>query len=178
MTLDEFWEHIRATRRKDPDAHQERLVQRLAKLPREEIVDFAHWWNVMMDESYSRDLWAAAYYANGGCSEDGFIDFRSWLILQGRDVFQAVVADPNALVDHVGGGNADGEFMCESNPAGSAWDIAFWRGPAAMHPGAAFNALYESRHPEPLPTRELGESWDFDDPEQRKLRLPRFAGDD
>lgn len=32
-------------------------------------------------EAYRRDLWAAAYHANGGCSDDGFIDFRIWLIL-------------------------------------------------------------------------------------------------
>ena len=35
MTEDEFWDHIRATRRVDPEAHNERLVKRLAKLPEE-----------------------------------------------------------------------------------------------------------------------------------------------
>jgi len=43
MTRDEFWEHIRTTRRTDPHAHVERLVKRLAKLPVEDILDFDHW---------------------------------------------------------------------------------------------------------------------------------------
>ncbi len=177
MTLDEFWEHIRATRRKDSEAHAELLTNRLVKRSREDIIDFAHWWNLMMAEAYHRNLWAAAYYVNGGCSNDGFIDFRSWLILQGRDVFHTVVSDPNTLADHVGNGEADGEFMCECDPACEAWDIAF-EGGAGEAADAAFNSLYKARHPGPFPTRELGESWDFDDPEQRKLRLPRFAGDE
>jgi hypothetical protein len=41
MTRDEFWDHVRATRRKDPDAHAERLTRRLAKFPADEIIDAA-----------------------------------------------------------------------------------------------------------------------------------------
>ncbi len=173
MTLDEFWDHIRATKRKDPEAHAERLAKRLAKLSAEDIVDFQHWWDLMMTEAYHRDLWAAAYYANGGCSDDGFEYFRSWLVQQGRDVFHAVVADPNALVDVVADGTADGEFMCECNPGAEAWFATF-----GGESDEEFSTLYNTRHPEPIPRRELSPDWDFDDPEQRKLRLPRFAGDD
>ena len=51
MTLDEFWEHIRTTKRKDPDAHAERLTRRLAKLSAEDVVDFQYWWDRMMTEA-------------------------------------------------------------------------------------------------------------------------------
>jgi hypothetical protein len=44
-------------------------------------------------------LWAAAYVINGGCSNDGFEYFRGWLIVQGREVFEHVVADPGTLAD-------------------------------------------------------------------------------
>ena len=91
MTLDEFWDHIRATKRKDPDAHQERLVKRLAKLPVDDILDFGNWWWIVRCEAYSWNLWGAAYIINGGCSDDGFDYFRGWLILQGRDVFPELV---------------------------------------------------------------------------------------
>jgi hypothetical protein len=175
VTLDEFWDHIRLTKCADPDEHADALVERLVVLAPEDIVDFEYWWNLMFAEAYHRDLWGAAYCANGGCSDDGFIDFRSWLILQGRDVFQTVVSDPNALADRVVGGTADGEFMCECYIATTAWD----KNPERRAGGfPAFEALYVARHPEPIPRRELGEPWDFDDPEQRRLRLPRFAGDD
>ena len=50
-----------------------------------------------MAGSYWTPLWAAAYVINGGCSDDGFDYCRGWLILQGREVFEHVVADPRTL---------------------------------------------------------------------------------
>jgi hypothetical protein len=35
----------------------------------------------------------------GGCSDDSFMDFRTWLMLQGRDAIEAVVQDPDVLAD-------------------------------------------------------------------------------
>jgi hypothetical protein len=34
---------------------------------------------------------------NGGCGDDGFCYFRDWLIAQGKEVFDAAVADPESL---------------------------------------------------------------------------------
>lgn len=34
-----------------------------------------------------------------GCSDDGFIDFRAWLIAQGRDVYLSALADPDSLAE-------------------------------------------------------------------------------
>ncbi len=48
--------------------------------------------------AYRWDLWAAAYIIEGGCSDDGFTDFRAGLIGLGRDVYYAAVADPGSLV--------------------------------------------------------------------------------
>jgi hypothetical protein len=53
-----------------------------------------------MSCSYLGSLWAAAYRINGDCSDDGFDYFRDWLITQGRDMFEAAVADPDALADN------------------------------------------------------------------------------
>lgn len=47
--------------------------------------------------SHRNQLWAAGYLINDGCSDDGFEYFRAWLIAQGREVFERVVADPDAL---------------------------------------------------------------------------------
>src|SRR5947207_15882792 len=137
MTLDEFWEHIQKSKRKDPDAHAELLEQRLAKLSAEDIVDFQYWWDVTTSEAYHWDLWAAAYYVHGGCSDDMFIDFRAWLVLQGLDVFHSVVNDPNKLLDYVDG-DEEPELLCESYPASRAWDSAF-----GEDTDDTFNALYE-----------------------------------
>jgi hypothetical protein len=34
---------------------------------------------------------------NGGMSDDGFTDFRYWLISRGRDVYERALADPDSL---------------------------------------------------------------------------------
>jgi hypothetical protein len=68
-------------------------------IPREEIVAAGHALQELMVGSYRTPLWAAAYVVNGGCSNDGFDYFRGWLIVQGREVFEHVVADPDALAD-------------------------------------------------------------------------------
>ena len=94
MTLKEFWEHIEKTRRKDPDAHVERLIARLAKLPPNKIIEFAHRWNELHRASYNWNLWGAAYLINGGCSDDGFDYFRDWLLLQGRKVYEGALKNP------------------------------------------------------------------------------------
>src|SRR5438552_328287 len=99
MTEDEFWDHIRASRRVDPEAHAERLTARLAKLPEEEILDFDHLWDVVLARAYRTDLWGAAYLVNGGCSDDLFEYFRRWLVLQGRTTYAAALADPDSLAD-------------------------------------------------------------------------------
>lgn len=44
-------------------------------------------------------MWGAAYIIEGGCSDDGFTDFRSWLISRGRDVYEAALRDPESLVE-------------------------------------------------------------------------------
>jgi hypothetical protein len=44
--------------------------------------------------AYRWDLWGAAFVINGGCSDDGFEYFLGWLIAQGRDYYQAALADP------------------------------------------------------------------------------------
>jgi hypothetical protein len=37
---------------------------------------------------------------NAGCSDDGFEDFRGWLIAQARQVYQASLQDPDSLALH------------------------------------------------------------------------------
>src|SRR5207247_1890272 len=51
--------------------------------------------------AYRWDLWAAAYWLGGGCSDDGFIDFRSCLISLGKTDYERILADPDNLVDVV-----------------------------------------------------------------------------
>ena len=172
MTLDEFWEHIKKTKRKDPEAHVEKLTARLSKLHSDEVVDFDHWWNLLAREAYHWNLWAAAYLMNGGCSDDGFTDFRSWLILKGRDVFQTAVSNPDTLAD-IADPDED-EATCECYPALRAWFAATGR--AEDDAGyTAWSAACAAKYPARQPPPELGDGWDFDDDDEMRKRLPRLA---
>ncbi len=172
MTLDEFWDHIQKSKRKDPDAHAERLEQRLTKLPPDEILDFNHWWELMMGEAYNWNLWGAAYLINGGCSDDGFEYFCRWLVLRGRDVFQTAVTAPDTLADVVD--PDDVAVECGCSPAQSAWFTAT-KTEQDDTGYEAYSAAERARHPNSPRHPELGASWDFDNDAEMRKRLPRLS---
>ena len=98
---DRFWQIIDATVGPDMDAQLQKLGDTLVTLTREELLAFdADFWRASL-AAYRWDLWGAAYVINGGCSDDGFIDFRSWLIAQGKAVYDAALAEPESLAGHI-----------------------------------------------------------------------------
>jgi len=72
----------------------ERIEASLAVLEPAEIEEFQRLLRLFLDLTYHWDLWAVAYAARGGCGDDEFEYFRAWLILQGKDVYEAAVTDP------------------------------------------------------------------------------------
>jgi len=92
----------------------------LSKLPSTEIAAFARDQEDLMRDSYRWDLWGAAFVINGGCSDDGFDYFRAWLMLQGRDVWEAALRDPESLA----GVSFQGDAECEDAlySAGKAYE--------------------------------------------------------
>jgi len=102
MNETEFWNLIAASKRDsqgDSDRQLELLERALAGQPEAEILDFDRLLHEQMARSYTRELWAAAYIINGGCSDDGFDYFRAWLIAQGWKVFRKALKDPESLAD-------------------------------------------------------------------------------
>ena len=99
MTLDEFWTLIDRTNRSaaDIDDRIEDLREILSRRSTEDVVAFDRRFTETLDRAYSYDLWGAAYVIQGGCSDDGFWDFRSALISMGKDVFERALADPDSL---------------------------------------------------------------------------------
>jgi hypothetical protein len=173
MTEPEFWAHVRAARprRYDPDAHADALADRLSKLPEGDILDFVHHWDMASARAYRRDLWGAAYLVNGGCSDDGFQYFRWWLVLQGREVYAAALADPDSLAEVLDG---ETEVEAEVYPGMDAWFAA-----TGTRVGDAGYAAYERamtfRHPKRPAEPSLAPRWDFDDHEEYRRRFPRLA---
>ena len=170
MDASELWDLVETAREQvedadDADAVAAALVQELAERDPDVIEAFDLALAAVLAQSYTTDLWAAAYLINGGASDDGFDYFRGWLVAQGRDVFEAAVADPDSLaeVPAVRGATAgDDELECEEMLS-VAWDA---------YSAATDDDLPERAAPE-LP--ELDPMWDFDDEQEMRDRLPRLA---
>lgn len=101
MDESKFWSLVEASfaERTPALSNQPALLQKkLESLAPSEIVAFDGIFRKLHADAYRWDLWAAAYIIEGGCSDDGFIDFRAGLIGLGREVYEAALADPNSLV--------------------------------------------------------------------------------
>lgn len=107
----EFWDVIDQARRRGKSCAESArdLELILSKLPSTQIEAFARDQEDLMRDSYRWDLWGAAFVINGGCSDDGFDYFRGWLMLQGRDVWEAALRDPESLA----GVSIQGDAECE-----------------------------------------------------------------
>jgi hypothetical protein len=104
FNITNFWDLIEYTKRAsggDADKQAELLITELSKLADEDIVGYQVILTQQMDRAYNRDLWAAAYIINCGCSDDGFMDFRAWLIAQGRLAFEMALDEPEMLSEIV-----------------------------------------------------------------------------
>jgi hypothetical protein len=96
-----FWELIRSSNRESRGHYQKQcqiLREKLENLPSKDIVAFQRTFTALMAGSYSFNLWEAAYALNGGCSDDCFEYFRSWLIAQGRNKFYWTLKYPRILL--------------------------------------------------------------------------------
>ena len=172
MDTKDFWKLIDDARTlvvepSDAEAVAGRVTALLAERPADDILAAQQLLWDLMAASYRAPLWAAAYTINGGCSDDGFDYFRGWLIAQGREVFERVVADPDALagLPVVRAAAAEGmELECE-RVLGVAWD-AYRTATGKTLPQGSFTIDYPGLDPE--------WDFDFDDAERVALRLPEL----
>jgi len=115
LSRDSFWNIIdhSAAFEADPDAQLVDLRATLSRLSPSQVADFERMFDETLRQSYSWDLWGAAYVANGGASDDGFEYFRCWLISKGRKVFDKVSANPDSLADLLAAGEGAGDLEFE-----------------------------------------------------------------
>ena len=99
-----FWElmeHTKQISRNNGRKQAQLLIDELTKLTKDEIIDYYKFFRDYMGQAYSHNLWDAAYIIGCGCSDDGFKDFRAWLIGQGRTAFENALKDPESLIEVV-----------------------------------------------------------------------------
>ena len=96
MTEDVFWELIdHGLGKQSIGERLDTLPERLALFKPAAIRKFDQILRQMDNAAYRHAVWALAYLLRGGCSDDSFDAFRGWLILQGRKVFEATLANPD-----------------------------------------------------------------------------------
>ena len=99
VNKDSFWTLIDQAK-EHTGGPNEWLMEQLVDMGPEQAQKFDTIARVYMDLAYQYGLWAAAsVMARYGCSDDGFIDFRAWLVGRGREVYMAALKDPNSLAD-------------------------------------------------------------------------------
>jgi hypothetical protein len=99
-----FWsliDHTRLTSQGDQPKQGDLLIQTLAQYPIDEILAWGEIFESLMDQAYVAELWEVASLIECGCSDDGFMDFRAWLIGLGKDTFEKVLINSENLVDIV-----------------------------------------------------------------------------
>jgi hypothetical protein len=97
----------------------------------------------------------------GGCSDDMFEYFRAWLVAQGRETFDRVLADPQSLAD-----------LDEEDPSAACEFESLLAVAAGAYEAAGFGDLYDvvpARDSPPKLDREL------DDEEKLDAKYPRIA---
>ncbi|MFD5827688.1 DUF4240 domain-containing protein [Lentzea sp. NPDC060358] len=173
MDSNTFWKLIADARAavadpSDTEAVVAAATDLLADRPPAEIVAAQQVLWDLMAASYLNPLWAAAYVINGGCSDDGFDYFRGWLLTQGRETYEAVLADPDALagLPVVVAAAESGEELEGEDALSIAWN-AHIKATGMQLPQDAFRIRYP----------ELDPQWDFDfdDGAEMAARLPRLA---
>ena len=153
MNLETFWGLI--DQAGNSSNTHETLRQSLQPLSAPDIAKFQSHFDQLFDSAYRWNLWGAAYIIAGGCSDDGFIDFRYGLISRGRTVFETTLANPDLLA---------------TLEIEEIEDEAF---------GYIAQEIYESKTGQSIPRDTsniapdpIGEEWDFDDEDENQIRLP------
>ncbi|MET9927805.1 MULTISPECIES: DUF4240 domain-containing protein [Streptomyces] len=185
MDIDTWWGLVGRAREAAGDRADDRdppddplpgaLTEVLAALEPERIVDFAVTAYEVTGSAYRWPLWNAAYLIEGGCGDDGFMDFRDGLVLLGREVFTRAVADPDSL--------AGLPVVVRMSREESGWiGYESLTGPvktAYERAGGAADGFYEAVKAAGRgrigPREPDGENWDAEDADLSRRHLPRLA---
>ena len=105
MDRKQFWGLIDSVNNKvdvnDQEAVLKATREALCELSSDAIVEWYELYRELHKEAYRDDLWDAVADCGIHATDDGFIDFRAWLISQGQKVYEAVMAEPKSLSAYV-----------------------------------------------------------------------------
>ncbi|MGW2144914.1 DUF4240 domain-containing protein [Nonomuraea bangladeshensis] len=185
MDTGEFWHLIEQSGRETSGKKaraawlQDALEQRSA----EDILDFESCMLLARRRVDTWLMWGAMRALFGFGSDDGFWYFQMWLVGLGREVFEQVARDPDALVDvpevqRLVAMERRGplwtkddwpQFEILDYVAGDAWERVTGKGHEIFSDAleARGHQLFAIPHPS-------DEAWELDDKEESARRLPRI----
>ena len=99
----QFWQIIDQSLVKSTNkAEQKAYIEKeLYKLSLEEIIGFQLRTALLKYDTYTSEMWCAAYLIRNGCSDDGFEYFRNWLIFRGQEAYCNAKENPDSLLEVV-----------------------------------------------------------------------------
>ncbi len=97
MDKTRFWTLIETTFDADCEKHTARFKVALLRLSADEVMECERIFDEYEVALYRWDLWGVAYLIGGGCSDDGFSDFREMIIRRGQKFYDAMLADPEKM---------------------------------------------------------------------------------
>ncbi|HEV7402939.1 MAG TPA: DUF4240 domain-containing protein [Chthoniobacteraceae bacterium] len=98
MDDEAFWQIIEETHDTSMEEQEEKLGRRLEELSEAEIIEFERLECLRVLDLYSWELWGVAHLHGGYCSDDGFTDWRHWVVFCGKEVFETARDHPDDLV--------------------------------------------------------------------------------
>lgn len=117
MTRDDFWRLI-AKKRGNLDRFTSALDKQLKSLAAKEIEDFARHYAELQNEANTTGILEAAYIIGCGASNDGFVDFRRWIVFQGETHFSNIIDNPDYLGGYDRKADPIEQWYCEYDPMG------------------------------------------------------------
>lgn len=103
MNKDTFWQFIEEAKEqcgKDMDVMVPWIKGRLLGMHPEQASKSHIIIHGYQEAAYKYGLWTAApLMKEDGCSDDQFIDFRAWLIVQRKAVYMAALENPDSLAE-------------------------------------------------------------------------------
>ncbi len=159
MDENRFWQIVDATLAAGANRKRQYclLADQLRRLSPTEVAEFHWWFQRQLERSDCSNVEAAWDVIDGVGADDGYFDFRCWLVSRGRAVFESALSDPDSLADVV---------QREERTQFFDFDCA--------------DAVYEELTgqecpPDPVPhSWEEEDSWDAHDGEEQRRRMPRL----
>src|SRR6476469_6749965 len=166
MEWKQFWRVVEDAYRPSGPDHFEALKDRLRPLKWFEIVAFQAKFDEALAAANTINLEGAAYLINGGePGDEGFRDFRAWLVGRGRHAYEAALKNPDTLADILDGDPVDGFGL-------GAAAVRGYEEKTGM--SDFFDRLEREEKDLPPPPPE-GEDWDFEDEAEMRKRFPRLC---